>query len=407
MTSGTPASFRPARDDFAFEDSRSEVLKTYVGKLLTDEEFQNYKALRERYEDKRATPPSGIVKTLSVTEVGPEPRPVYVLHRGNVHAPGEQVGPGFPEIFGFADPTIRVPAQGNSSGRRRALAEWLVSADNPLTARVIVNRVWQQHFGQGLVRTPSDFGWQGEPPTHPELLDWLAAEFMANGWNLKGLHRTIVDSATYRMSSAGRPEPLAADPDNRLLWRHEPRRLSAEEVRDSVLAVCGSLNRQMHGPSIYPLIPAAVKAGQSRPGEGWHDSSPPQRSRRSVYVFIKRSLQLPLLQSFDGPDTDFSCPSRTTSLQPTQALELINGTFTQREAHVLAEELERVAAGDLPRQVSLALGRILQRQPTTTEIHRGVDVVEALESEENLSRPDALAAFCVAIISLNEFMFID
>ncbi len=183
----------------------------------------------------------------------------------------------------------------------------------------MVNRLWQWHFGRGIVKSTSNFGLQGDAPTHPELLDWLAAELMEKNWDLRHIHRLILSSNTYRMSSRGEPAALAKDPLNDLMWRVDMRRLRAEELRDTILATNGTLNLdKMYGPSIYPTIEAEVLAGQSRPGAGWENSSPEDKARRSIYVHIKRSLPFPLLAAFDVADSDSPCPVRFATTQPTQ-----------------------------------------------------------------------------------------
>src|SRR5262249_2477761 len=193
------------------------------------------------------------------------------------------------------------PSGARTPGRRKVLADWIASKDNPLTARVMANRIWQHHFGRGIVRSSSDFGYQGTPPTHPELLDCLASELVAGGWRRKPIHRLLVLSSAYRMSSRPDSAALAKDPENDLFWRFNLRRLTAEEVRDSILAVSGNLNRaRMNGPSVFPRIQREVLHGQSRPGIGWRPSSPEEQARRSVYVHIKRSLAVPLLAAFDA-----------------------------------------------------------------------------------------------------------
>ena len=213
---------------------------------------------------------------LCVTEAGPTAPETFVLLRGNPHVPGDKVEPGFPAGPRPA-PSRRCPTPPPAARRPAGgtvLADWIASPDNPLTARVMVNRVWQHHFGRGIVRSPNNFGIQGARPTHPELLDWLAAEFVDGGWRLKPLHRLILTSNAYRMSSEAQPDGLAKDPGNDLFWRFDMRRLTAEEIRDSILAVSGNLNLKMYGPGVYPEIPAEVLAGQSVPGSGWGKSSP-------------------------------------------------------------------------------------------------------------------------------------
>ena len=196
----------------------------------------------------------------------------------------------------------------------------------------MVNRVWHYHFGRGIVRSTSDFGFHGIRPTHPELLDWLASEFVAGGWRLKRLHKLIMLSSTYQMSSQA-SAGLASDPLNDLLWRFDMRRLSAEEIRDSILAVNDCLNRgRMFGPSIYVAIPREVMAGQSMPGAGWGRSPPTESVRRSIYIHAKRSLAVPMIANFDGPDSDISCPARFVTTQPTQALGMLNSSLINEEA---------------------------------------------------------------------------
>ncbi|MDP6447089.1 MAG: PSD1 and planctomycete cytochrome C domain-containing protein, partial [Pirellulaceae bacterium] len=224
----------------------------------------------------------------------------WILARGLPAAQGEEVGPAFPQILD--PPPAKVPAEyatGPTTGKRRVLAEWITSEQNPVTARVIANRVWQHHYGRGIVRTTSDFGFQGSPPTHPALLDWLACELKANDWRLKKLHKQIMMSAAYGMSSKGDEQALARDPANNLHWRFGMRRLTAEEIRDSILAVTGELNLKMFGASTYPPLPKEVLATASRPDAAWGKSPPAEAARRTIYVHVKRSLRPPMLANFD------------------------------------------------------------------------------------------------------------
>jgi hypothetical protein len=287
------------------------------------------------------------------------------------------------------------------------LARWIASRDNPLTARVWVNRIWQFHFGRGIVRSANDFGFEGTGATHPQLLDWLASELMDHGWQIKQLHKLIMLSSAYQMSSAASDEALQADPENDLFWRFDMRRLEAEEIRDSILAVNGSLNPKMFGPSIYPTIEPDVLAGQSRPGAGWHTSSPQEQFRRSIYIHTKRSLIVPIIAAFDGADPDATCPVRFATTQPTQALGMMNGQFLNDQAKVFAKFLRSQAGTQTDQQVALALGRTLQRRPSATEISRGLEFLKSVQQEYNVSAERALEHFCLLVLNLNEFVYLD
>ena len=318
------------------------------------------------------------------------------------------VEPAFPEVLGFPTPALpKLPPDSPTSGRRTILADWIASETNPLTARVMVNRLWQHHFGRGIVRSPNNFGRNGDRPTHPQLLDWLATEFVANGWRLKPIHRLLMTSNAYRMSSKGRDDALAIDPTDDLSWRFEMRRLGAEEIRDSILAVSGALNLKMYGPGTYPEIPAEVLAGQSVPGAGWGKSPPEEESRRSVYIHAKRSLMVPILESFDAAETDRSTPSRFSTTQPTQALAMLNGRFLGKQAALLADRLRLEAGDDRPRQVETALRLVTQRRPTDPEIRRGVALIESLVARDGMTPAEALKAFCLVALNLNEFVYLD
>ncbi len=396
-------------DEFKTDAARIEIVGKRVPKLLSDEEFNRYKSLTRERDRLRVNKPAGMAQTLCVTENDGTPEPTHVLVRGNPHIPGDRVEPGFLEVLNPPAPRIAEPAaDATSCGRRLALANWIAGRDNPLTARVFVNRVWQYHFGRGLVRSSSDFGFQGSPPTHPGLLDWLAADFVDGGWRIKRLHKLIMLSNTYQMSSRGNPVALGKDPENNLFWRFNMRRLSAEEVRDSILAVNGSLNREgFSGPSIYVKIPEEVLAGQSRPGEGWGDSSRADQNRRSVYIHVKRSLMPPILASFDAADTDNSCPVRFTTTQPTQSLSMLNSAFLQEQSRIFAEDLVRAAPDGRAQQVAMALRRAMQREPTDAEIQRGLRLIDAMQNKHRLSSDDAHRYFCLTVYNLNEFLYLD
>ena len=351
-------------------------------------------------------------KALAVTEPGTVAPVTHLLRRGNPASPGEAVEPGFLSVLGSSSPVIAPPASGRSSGRRRALADWIAAPDNPLTARVIVNRVFQHHFGRGLVRTPSDFGIQGSLPTHPELLDWLAGHFVQDGWSLKRLHRLILTSQSYQASATPTAEALKADPANDLFSRFEMRRLTAEEIRDSVLWVGGLGNPRMYGPGMYVALPKEVLASQSVPGKGWGDSPKVEQARRSIYIHVKRSLLSPVLLSFDLAETDRSTPVRFATTQPTQALGMLNGAFFNEQARILADRI-RAEIGSEPReqvrreQVRQVLHRVTSRPPSDREISQGVALLQSLTSEEGLGATAALDAFCLLAFNLNEFLYLE
>jgi len=356
-----------------------------------------------------------VEQALVVTESGTQAPDTFVFPRGNPHAepkPEHRVAPAFPSILKPQEPVIVPPASGvASTGRRTALARWIASPENPMPARVLANRIWQHHFGRGIVKSASNFGLMGDPPTHPELLDWLASELVAGNWRLKPLHKTILMSEAYRAASAGTATALVKDPLNDALWRFDMRRLSAEELRDSIHVASGAFNPKMYGPGVYPEIPQAVLAGQSRPGSGWGSSSPEEQARRSIYIHVKRSLITPILADFDMADTDTSCPVRFTTTQPTQALGMMNGDFVQRQARAFAERVRREAGGpdgaDTAAEVRRALEIALTRPVTDEEVSQGVALVEKLDGQDGVGPSRALELYCVMVLNLNEFAYLD
>jgi hypothetical protein len=345
------------------------------------------------------------VEVLAVAEAGPKAPDAFVRLRGNVHNKGPAVEPGFPAMLGVTAP-LHVKATAASSGRRTALAHWITDPQNVLTWRVIANRLWQHHFGRGLVRSSNDFGRLGELPTHPELLDWLACEMLSRGQSLKAMHRLLVHSATYCMSSASETKALAADPLNDGFWRFDRRRLTAEEVRDSMLAVSGQLELARGGPSVYPPMPAAVLATASRPDEAWEKSTPEQAARRSLFVHKKRSLLEPLLASFDQADTDGSCPVRFATVQPTQALVLLNGDFAQEQARRFADRLGREAP-DMKTRLELGLRLVTQRPARAPDVERLLALATDLQRDFARAEQEALQRCCLVLLNCNEFLFVD
>jgi hypothetical protein len=326
-------------------------------------------------------------------EPKPAPPPTHLLIRGNARAEGPEISPGMPAVVADPQPVFSEP--GKTSRRRLTFARWLASSENPLTARVIVNRVWQTHFGVGLVRTASDFGVMGEKPTHPELLDWLANWFVENGWSFKKLHRLI-------MTKQSNSRYVAEDPEDRLLWRVPYARLEVEAIHDSVLAVSGRLNRKMYGPSMYPFVPKQALEGSSDPDKIWKPFDEEESSRRAIYAYIKRSMIVPMLEVLDFCDTTRSSARRMNTSVAPQALTLFNGDFVNRQSRHLARRLEREAGPDRRRQIELVYRLALARPPVESERE---SMLRFLRAEGD--GPAALEQLCRVILNLNEFVYPD
>ena len=389
---------------------------------LDDAPKARYRELEAKLAEFEHLRPSELPVGIGIREFGTEAPKTHILSFANYAAPLEEVEPGFLTLLD-PRPAAYVPAlNGRSSGRRTALAKWLTDPGNPLTSRVMVNRIWHYHFGQGIVRTPSDFGLMGEPPTHPELLDWLAGEFVRSGWSLKRMHRLVMNSETYRQSSAFREDASKADPLNRLLWRFPPQRLEGEVIRDSMLAVSGRLNYRVGGPSAYPALPS----GAPPPRGGWE--VPEDRyaqDRRSVYVFVRRNSRYPMLESFDMPDTHESCARRSTTTTAPQALALLNSEHTLGWAKGLAGRVLQEAGDDRDRQVETGFSLAYSRTPdgwekdtvlTFLETQREI-VAERAAAGDTLLLPEfipvamtreeaaAVVDFCHMLLNSNEFVY--
>ncbi len=331
---------------------------------------------------------------------GGKPRPIHVLSRGNLQKPGPEVGPGTLACLPGLPSRFELP-EGHAEGdRRAALAEWLTRRDNPLTWRSVVNRIWQYHFGRGLVDTPNDFGRMGGLPTHPELLDWLAVEFRDGGQSWKKLHKLILMSATYRQSSTADRSEVAAkaaavDADNRYLWRQNRRKLEAEAVRDAVLAVSGKLDLTMGGPSFKDFV---VEHPEHSPHYEYHlhDPEDPKSHRRSIYRFIVRSQQQPFMTVLDCADPSMQVGRRNESLSPLQALSMLNNALMLSMAKHFAERLEQ-GGGDLAAKVRRGHEEALGRAPTAAE----------QKALTNYAQEYGLTNYCRLVLNLNEFSFVD
>jgi cytochrome c553 len=337
----------------------------------------------------------------------------HVLTRGEYNQPAEVVAPGFltavtgeerPAPY-VVDPYHRWPTR----GWRKLLADWIASPDNPLTARVMVNRLWHHHFGRGLVATTSDFGTLGTPPSHPELLDWLAIYLVENQWSLKSIHRLILKSSTWRQSSVvTNAAAEAVDPDNQLLWRFPRRRLDAEAIRDSMLAVSGQLNSQQFGLPVFPPLPEDLADVQKVQGKNrWETQHGPEGRRRSVYIFQRRSLNVPMLDVLDSLVPNTSCAQRRSSVTSLQALELYNGAFTNQMAVAFAERVRSEAGADYDDQIRRAFVTALCRLPSDDELNQFRTLAQKNVSERGSTELSGMVRVCRVLLNCNEFLYPD
>ncbi len=340
----------------------------------------------------------------------PKPRVTHIHLMGDFTRKGAKVAPGVPAVLhGLSSP----------APNRLDLARWLVDRRNPLTARVTVNRMWMHYFGSGLVETENDFGTQGALPTHPELLDWLAVEFMESGWRMKALHKRIVTSATYRQSSRARPDLAEADPNNKLLARQGRLRLDAEIVRDSALAASGLLSHKFGGPSVFPPQPDGIyQFTQVR--RPWKTSTGADRYRRGVYTFFQRSAPHPALTVFDAPDATSSCTRRVRSNTPLQALTLLNDQAFLELARGLAGRIaDSRPDGDVRERIRYGFRLCLVREPSPSELERleryfrqqceeyreaPADARALLQSSQSAAERAAWVAVARVLLNLDEFI---
>jgi hypothetical protein len=427
----------------------AEAVSTHPG-----DHFERERLKRAIFEIERTLPPppSHAMAMAEPKENEPRAPETYVYRRGDPYNLGPKVAPRPLGVVlasmseASFDPESIEPVEG-LTGRRSALATWMTRPDNPLTARVIVNRLWQHHFGRGIVASPSDFGVRGEFPSHPELLDWLASELIANGWRLKPIHAVMVTSSTYRQASdpsrsvveePGQIAPLVdrarrqaeEDPENLLFSRVDRRRLEAESLRDALLAVTGELNPRMGGPGVRAPIPPEVEElifTEAEVVDLWpEDPDPSQYLRRSLYLHRKRNVRIPMFDAFDAPDTQTSCAVRDVSTHPLQSLILINSRFAIDRAKALAGRLFReVPAGDAER-IDRAYALVLARGPGDQEVAQARAFLEAQaellrdrgQGEPALAMPvplpegfdQAEAAawvdFALAMLNRNEFIYV-
>jgi hypothetical protein len=378
--------------------------------VLTAEERQEYQRISDRINRlkkarERVEPKAMGVRDADGPPMGPDVPTSYVLIRGDYDHPGEAVEPGFlSAISGDSQPAVldldrykMFPTR----GRRMTLAKWIASPDHPLTARVMANRTWQHHFGRGIVETASDFGRNGTPPTHPELLDWLATRFIEEKWSVKALHRLMLTSATYRQSSVALNSNTARiDPDGRLLWRFNSLRLEGEAIRDSILAVSGRLNPALGGLPVYPPLPAGLDE-KVQSVDTWEVSTGDDSRKRSIYIFQRRAQFLPFLETYDAPVFNSSCDRRRNSITALQALSTYDSDFVNGEAHHFAERVRQEAGSDQARQIRRAFELAFGRDPAESEES------DAHTFLRDTRTADPLAALCRILLNANEFVYVD
>ena len=395
---------------------------TAVLAKLKGEPRERWRELQAELKSFAHLHPGPLPLASGITDVSADAPPTHLLNRGVYDKPREAVEPAFLELVNLRAP-IRPPSATESTGRRTALAKILTDPNNPLPARVMVNRIWQYHFGRGLAATSSDFGLKGEPPTHPALLDWLASEFIRSGWSIKHMHRLIMTSATYRQSSDLRDTAAAIDPDDKLYWRYPRHRLEGEVIRDAGLSVAGLLNAKMQGPSVWPELPPGLAARG-----GWKTTQDElERNRRSIYVVVKRNARYPMFETFDMPDTHEPCARRNVTTSPVQALTMLNSELTLDWAQHFAARVLQTAGQQTDKQVETAFRIAFSRLPDTEERglasefflkHRKL-LNDRLENGEKLPLPRdlpsgidkvqaaALVDFCHMLINANEFVYLN
>ena len=394
--------------------SIDKLLGDFSNDLFTAEERYRYRYLRTR--DKFVKQHLKRLKPVAMSlrhSYGPPYEPgvpaTRVMIRGEYDNPGEIVEPGFLScITGNEEPAkIRLDPfkRWPTRSRRMALANWIASGKNPLTARVMVNRLWHWHFGRGIVATPSDFGKLSGGAVNPELLDWLADRFVKGRWSIKSIHKLICNSRTYRQATVNQDSRAAElDPENKLLWRFNRRRLEAEAVRDTVLSVSGRLNPDQFGLPIFPPLPGAIEEAVKWDKSKWDTQGGSEGRKRSIYIYQQRTLNMPFLQSFDSTVCDTSRDQRRSSVTPLQSLAMYNGDFVSREAAFFAQRVQQAAGDDPAKQVEQAFLLALARPPSQEE---KVRMVELLGSSTGESGKGSLVALCRVLFNTSEFIYID
>ena len=392
-----------------------------VAPTLKGEKREKYNALKKELDKFAYLKPADAPIGAGIIDITAKAPATHILAAGSYERPTEEVAPGFLSILDPAPAKIAPPEGLNTTGRRTALANWIASPDNPLTSRVIVNRLWHYHFGKGIVGNPSDLGVMGLGPSHPELLDWLSSEFTQGGWSLKKMHRLMVTSSAYRQSSTYREDAAKLDSDNKLLWRYPRQRLEGEVIRDSALFVSGLLNLKMGGPGVYPDLPKGMTTGRAK----WGKSEGDDQNRRSVYISVRRNLRYPMLEVLDIPDTHESCARRETTISAPQALTYMNSEMVLGWAQAFAGRVLADAGADVSKQIDQAYRYAYSRPPDGSEKDTAMTffarqqqiVSERATAGEKLALPTgmpegisreqaaALVDFCHMLLNSNEAVY--
>ncbi len=358
-------------------------------------------SLQKQLEEEEDRMPAPLPSIYSVQDDPSRKSEIHLLARGDYQTKGDSVGM---RPIGVLLPPDTPELPEDTKKPRVELAKWITDPDNPLTARVMVNRIWEYHFGRGIVATPNDFGRMGERPTNPELLDYLANEFVTSGFSVKHVQRLILLSNTYQQSSAVTVAAKEKDPEDKFLERFPRRRLEAEEIRDAMLSIAGNLNEKAGGPGvIVPIEPSLVNA-LYKPSQWAVTKDPEEWNRRGVYLLAKRNLQLPFMQVFDAPDMQVSCPRRESSTHAPQALEMLNGSLANQQAKILAARLLREAGASHRRQVDLAYRLATGRAPKPDEMQLALRFLQAPSKEAETA---AREQFALAMFNLNGFLYLN
>jgi hypothetical protein len=392
MSLATPEQEEAYKAAKASYEAELKKLRAAMRNLSGEEKGRMLQKIRDMEE----TPPEPPPSVFSISNDMGKISPVHVLARGDYQNKGARV---FPRPLGVLVPDTTPELPADAPNPRTQLAKWITDPSNPLTARVMVNRIWQYHFGQGIVRTPNDFGRMGMRPTHPELLDYLANQFVSNGWRMKPIHKMILLSKAYQQSSDSPQEAAARekDPDATLLWKFPRRRLDAEQIRDAMLSIAGRLNAKTGGPSVIVPVDQELVNLLYKPTQWAVNKDKSEHDRRSIYLIHKRNLRLPMMEVFDAPDMQISCARRESSTHAPQALELLNGDFANDMARSLAARLDKEAGASPEKQVDLAFRLAAGRLPNAKEKASALAFLKT----------QPLREFALAVMNLNAFLYVN